>query len=158
MARSIEEWRVRLGVAESDEEREEIRAVILDMERKALARVSRQSAVVGRVSEVELPVLPDSTDIRDRAKAVEGDVFAVYYRLMMDKESPPAVRKACADALADRARGKPEQSVVASVKVERRDVSMDQVARMIMFSLESARQRGVGLGVGGIIDVEVGAV
>lgn len=64
-----------------------------------------------------LPVLPESTDIRDRAKSVEGDIFAIYYTLMMDEETPPAIRKSCADALADRARGKPAQSIDMTAKV-----------------------------------------
>lgn len=66
---------------------------------------------------VTLPVLPDSTDIRERAKAVEADIFRTYYTLMMSDATPPAIKKACADALADRARGKPAQSVDLTAKV-----------------------------------------
>lgn len=66
---------------------------------------------------VTLPDLPDSTDIRERAKAVETDIFRTYYTLMMAEGTPPAIRKSCADALADRARGKPAQSVDLTAKV-----------------------------------------
>ena len=67
---------------------------------------------------VALPVLPDSTDIRERAKAVEHDIFKTYYTLMMAENTPPAIKKSCADALADRARGKPAQSMDISAKVQ----------------------------------------
>ena len=72
---------------------------------------------VPKAAEVVLPVLPDSTDIRERAKAVEPDIFMTYYTLMMADTTPPAIRKSCADALADRARGKPAQSMDISAKV-----------------------------------------
>lgn len=66
---------------------------------------------------VVLPVLPDSTDIRERAKAVEPQIFETYYKLMVSEETPPAIRKSCADALADRARGKAAQSVEVTGKI-----------------------------------------
>lgn len=67
---------------------------------------------------VAIPELPDSTDIRERAKAVEPDIFKTYYTLMMAETTPPAIRKSCADALADRARGKPAQSMEIQGKVQ----------------------------------------
>lgn len=66
---------------------------------------------------VTLPPLPESTDIRERAKAVEPDIFLTYYNMMMSEETPPAIRKSCADALADRARGKPAQSMEIQGKI-----------------------------------------
>lgn len=66
---------------------------------------------------VTLPDLPDNTDIRERAKAVEHDIFKTYYTLMMAESTPPAIKKSCADALADRARGKPAQSVDVQGKI-----------------------------------------
>lgn len=66
---------------------------------------------------VNLPPLPESTDIRERAKAVEPDIFMTYYTMMMSDETPPAIRKSCADALADRARGKPAQSMEIQGKI-----------------------------------------
>lgn len=64
-----------------------------------------------------LPPLPESTDIRERAKAVEADIFLTYYTMMMDEGTPAAIRKSCADALADRARGKPAQSMEIAGKI-----------------------------------------
>jgi hypothetical protein len=77
----------------------------------------RGKEIVADKKPVPLPVLPDSTDIRERAKAVETDIFMTYYTLMVDEETPPAIRKSCADALADRARGKPAQSIDMTAKV-----------------------------------------
>lgn len=70
------------------------------------------------INNVPLPVLPDNKDIRERAKAVEDDIFATYYRIMMSETAPVSVRKSCADALADRARGKPAQSVEHTGRVQ----------------------------------------
>ena len=83
------------------------------------------------LSEVVLPELPDSTDIRDRAKAVEGDIFEVYYRLMKSETTPPAIRKSCADALADRARGKPAQSVEIQGKITHETLIIQRAPRTI---------------------------
>lgn len=69
------------------------------------------------VEVVPLPELPDNTDIRERAKAVEHDIFKTYYTLMMAESTPPAIKKSCADALADRARGKPAQSTEITGKI-----------------------------------------
>lgn len=57
----------------------------------------------------KLPPLPDNADIRESARAVENEIFRTYYDMMVNPETPAAVRKSCADALADRARGKPAQ-------------------------------------------------
>lgn len=70
-----------------------------------------------KAAEIQLPVLPDSAHISDMAKAVERDIFATYYKLMMADGTPPAIKKSCADALADRARGKPAQAVEHTGKV-----------------------------------------
>lgn len=67
---------------------------------------------------VTLPDLPDNADIKARAQAVEADIFSTYYTIMMDDEAPLSVRKSCADALADRARGKPAQEIEHSGKVQ----------------------------------------
>jgi len=67
--------------------------------------------------QVALPELPDTADMRQCALAVEKDIFATYYSMMMDETISASTRKACADALADRARGKAVQSVEVSQTV-----------------------------------------
>ena len=83
---------------------------LLEEEKKRRADFTAAKAAALSV-EPALKPLPDSTDIRERAKCVEDQIFDTYYHMMMDKNTPPAIRKSCADALADRARGKPAQSV-----------------------------------------------
>lgn len=90
-----------------------------------------------------LPSLPDTKDIRALALSVEPEIFEVYYSLMKDEEAPPAVRKSCADALLDRAKGKPEQAVTQTVKIERPEVSINEVARMMTYAIRDSRERGV---------------
>ena len=80
---------------------------------------------------VVLPVLPDSTDIRERAKAVEADVFATYYKLMMAIDTPPAIKKSCADALADRARGKPAQSMEIQGKITHQTLIIQRTPKTV---------------------------
>lgn len=85
---------------------------------------------------VALPELPDTTDIKKLAQSVEGRIFRTYYDLMINEETPAAVRKACADALADRARGKPvgEQVVEETKKVEA--LPDDEVIKRLEFLLK----------------------
>lgn len=90
-----------------------------------------------------MPSLPDTKDIRELALAVEDDIFKTYYKLMMNNSAPPAVRKSCADALADRAKGKPEQAITKKVEVTTKDVSLEKVARMIAFSIRDSREKGL---------------
>lgn len=91
-----------------------------ELERRALAarvaedEAKRQAYAARNIVAAKLPSLPMEADIHKKALAVEHDIFATYYTLMTDPEVPPAVRKACADALADRARGKPEQGITVS--------------------------------------------
>ena len=80
---------------------------------------------------VALPVLPDSTDIRERAKAVEHDIFKTYYTLMMTESTPPAIKKSCADALADRARGKPAQSMEIQGKITHQTLIIQRTPKTV---------------------------
>ena len=82
-----------------------------------------------RQSPVSIPVLPDNTDIRERAKAVENDIFKTYYTLMMAETTPPAIKKSCADALADRARGKPSQSTEITGKITHETLIIQRTPR-----------------------------
>ena len=74
--------------------------------------------VVPKAADVVLPALPDSTDIRDRCKAVEDKIFEGYYKLAFGDDTPPAIRKSSLDAMADRARGKPAQSMEIQGKIQ----------------------------------------
>ena len=85
---------------------------------------------------VVLPALPDSTDIRERAKAVESDIFKTYYTLMMAESTPPAIKKSCADALADRARGKPAQSMEIQGKITHETLIIQRTPKPAMPVIE----------------------
>lgn len=60
-------------------------------------------------AEIKIPLLPDTSDIRELARAAENTAFKVLYDMMIDEDAPAAVRKACADAIIDRSRGKAAQ-------------------------------------------------
>lgn len=89
---------------------------------------------------VSLPALPDTTDIRELASAVEADIFHTYFELMTSPDTPPAVKKASADALADRARGKPagESAPVAPAVA----FNNYELARRIAYVLAKAVHNG----------------
>ena len=78
----------------------------------------KREVVLAEPEEILLPALPEGADIKERALAVEKDIFATYYRLMMDDTISASTRKACADALADRARGKAVQAVEVNQRVQ----------------------------------------
>jgi hypothetical protein len=65
-----------------------------------------------------LPALPEGAGIKEMAQSVMEDVFATYYSIMMDDSAPMGIRKQCADAIADRAVGKPAQEIEHSGKVQ----------------------------------------
>lgn len=91
----------------------ELRAVREQEEEQAQRRKERDAQRLAQqqkaAQDMALPPLPDNADIRESARAVENEIFRTYYDMMRDPETPAAVRKSCADALADRARGKPAQ-------------------------------------------------
>lgn len=91
---------------------------------------------------IVLPPMPDTKDIRERSKAVEDDIFKVYYELMMDEDVAPSVRKSCADALADRARGKPAgEAPHVAVQINNSFVPDDEVVRQLNFIMAAAKQK-----------------
>ncbi len=121
-------------------------------EREALRKVEAEDAKNRAYREkqedkphhgVTIPDLPDTKDLGKLALHIEADIFKTYYILMMSSETPPAVKKSCADALADRAKGKPLQEVAQTIKVETKDVGLDKIARMMLFAQRDARERGM---------------
>lgn len=101
---------------------------------------------------VSVPALPNSTDIRELASAVEADVFNTYYYLMMSDSTPPSVRKACCDALADRARGKPAGDMIPMAPPVPMDTT--EVVRRIAYLFSQAKDKGVDLNLP-FLDAEV---
>jgi len=101
-------WKTRYHDTMETIEELERRAV---EEQRAELEARRAALAAKKKEEAMLPTLPDDTDIHKRALAVEADIFRTYYTLMTDPTAPAAVRKACADALAERARGKVSQDV-----------------------------------------------
>jgi hypothetical protein len=132
------------------EEREAIERNRADRQKEAEKIAQKRKPEVK--SPIDLPDLPDSSDIRDLALAVEPEIFKTYYSLMMDPEVAAATRKACCDALLDRAKGRPQQEVTQKIEVEHVDVSMEEVARMMLHAQRDAVERGLDLKV---IDAEV---
>lgn len=126
------------------------RAKARAIEARELAEKKKQAVEEKPEFAIELPPLPDTKDIKELALAVEDKVFETYYTLMMDSNTPAATRKACADALADRAKGKAEQAISQKVEVETSiDVSVEEVARLMLFAQRDAIEKGID-----IIDVE----
>ena len=103
----------------------------MESDREFAAKVAR---ILHPEKALPPPDLPDTQDIRDMARSVEAQIFRTYYELMTDDLAPPAVRKSCADALADRARGKPEQSVAQTVTVKR-EITDEELARRLLFNV-----------------------
>lgn len=136
---------------ESLKEREERER---DAVRREEARIKKMRAIKARanneekikdisVDDISLPDgLPDTKDLKELAQAVETDIFETYYKLMKHPKTPASVKKACADALADRAKGRAEQAITQTVKNERPDASLEEVARMILFAMRDAKERG----------------
>lgn len=113
------------------------------VDRKAIKNEARQKAK-SKIS-VNLPRLTDSNDIRELSKAVEKDIFETYYELMMNEEVSDSVRKACADALADRARGKPAgEAPHVAVQINNSFIPDDELVRRINFLSAAAKINGVG--------------
>lgn len=86
----------------------EIRAR-LEQEAEIAERKRIKQLREAKEAEVKIPALPDTSDIRELARAAENTAFKVLYDMMIDAEAPAAVRKACADAIIDRSRGKAAQ-------------------------------------------------
>lgn len=51
-------------------------------------------------------------DLTSAAQELEHDALQEYASMMTDPDTPPHVRKACADAIIDRARGRVSQPIV----------------------------------------------
>lgn len=103
--------------------------------------------------DVEMPDdLPDTSDIKELAKVVIPEIFKTYYSIMKNPLAPTATRKACADALLDRAVGKAEQAITQKVEIKRDDVSMEEVARRMLLISRQAKEEG--LISSDVIDVE----
>ena len=91
----------------------------------------------------KLPDLPSTKDIKDRCKEAMPMVFETYYELMTDEEGPHTVRLAAANAIMDRGIGKAEQAAPQSVKIERPEANIAEVARMLAFAMRDAKEKGV---------------
>lgn len=154
----LEQWKQKLAREEDEGTKDEIRAVIKELEEEA-----RPAPVKPTPAEINLPKLPDSKDIRERARAVEDDIFSTYYKIMMDVEAPPAVRKACADSLADRARGKAEQSIKQTIENKTGFAGMTTgvllgIQEELRRSIEEIRAAGAIHHVGGTAQKETGSL
>jgi hypothetical protein len=89
----------------------------------------------------DLPDLPDTKDMKELCKSVQHISFETYYELMTSTEVPPTVRLAAANAITDRGLGKPEQAVTQTVTIERPEVGINEVARMMLFAMRDKEEK-----------------
>lgn len=81
------------------------------------SKLYEKQDVVERVP-VKLPAsLPDTPEMRSKAVAVEPDIFAVVYGIMMDETASDKDRLAASALMLDRGRGKAVQSVEVNQRV-----------------------------------------
>ncbi len=83
-----------------------------------------------------------TAEVREIARQYTTEAVETLVSVMRDKGASDAAKVSAANALLDRGFGKPSIHV-EPIKLEKPEASMEEVARMLVFSLRDAEERGV---------------